>query len=162
MKNFKLTRPVVFFDLETTGLWPEKDRIIEIAMIKVFPDGHEETYETRIDPEMKIPAESLAIHGIEDKELVGKPKFKEVAHKIIAMMEGCDLGGFAIERLDVHILAKEFKHTGLDYDFGLCSFLDCPSGTRTGWRRGACSRGTSTRHCRCACRTACHRDGRPP
>jgi len=101
MKKFKLSKPVVFFDLETTGLWPEKDRIIEIAMIKVFPDGHEETYETRIDPEMKIPAASLAIHGIEDKELVGKPKFKEVAHDIIAMMEGCDLGGFAIERLDI-------------------------------------------------------------
>jgi len=105
-------------------LWPEKDRIIEIAMIKIFPDGHEETYETRIDPGMKIPAESLAIHGIEDKELVGKPKFKEVAHKIIGMMEGCDLGGFAIERLDIHILAKEFKHAGLDFDFGLCNFLD--------------------------------------
>lgn len=124
INGFKLNRPAVFLDIESTGVWPEKDRIIEIAMIKVFPDGNEEVFETRIDPEMKIPAESQAIHGIKDEELVGKPKFKEAAPKIVKMLEGCDLGGFGLERLDIHILAKEFKRVGLEFDFGLCNLLD--------------------------------------
>ncbi len=124
IEDFKLTRPVVFLDLETTGVWPEKDRIIEVALIKIYPDGREETFETRIDPEMKIPPASIAIHGIKDEELVGKPKFKEIAPKILEILEGCDIGGFALERLDIHILAREFKRVHKEFDFGLCHFLD--------------------------------------
>lgn len=124
MENFKLERPVVFLDLESTGVWPEKDRIIEIALIKVYPDGREEVYETRIDPEMKVPPASIAIHHIEDKDLVGKPKFKEVAPKILALLEGSDIGGFGLERLDVHILSKEFSRAGFEFDFGLCHLID--------------------------------------
>jgi DNA polymerase-3 subunit epsilon len=120
----ELEKPVVFLDIEATGVWPEKDRIVEIALIKVYPDGREETYETRIDPEMKMPAAVLAIHGIRDEDLVGKPKFKEVAPKILGFLEGSDIGGFGLERLDVHILAKEFSRAGFDFDFGLCFFVD--------------------------------------
>jgi DNA polymerase-3 subunit epsilon len=124
IEGLKLEKPAVFLDVESTGVWPERDRIIELAMIKVFPDGKEEVFETRIDPEMKIPPESQAIHGIKDEDLAGKPKFKDVASKIAAFLDGCDIGGFALERLDIHILAKELKRAGHEFDFGLADLLD--------------------------------------
>lgn len=110
-----LQRPIVFFDLETTGLWAEVDRIIEIAVIKLFPDGKTERLTQRFDPGIKIPAESTAIHGILNEDLVGQPSFRDWATKLFEVFHGADLGGYALMRLDVPILTKEFERAGLSF-----------------------------------------------
>jgi DNA polymerase-3 subunit epsilon len=110
-----LTRPIVFFDLETTGLLVELDRIIEIALIKIHPDGREERLCQRFNPGIKIPMESVAVHGITDDMLRGQPVFKEWASRLHALFEGADLGGFALQRLDIPLLTREFGRVGLPF-----------------------------------------------
>src|SRR5688572_25195785 len=105
MADFKLDRPMVVFDLETTGLLIDLDRIIEIALIKIYPDGREPLrLEQRFDPGIKIPAESMAIHGIKNSDLVGKPRFHEKAGEIYDIFNDADLGGFAMKRLDIPMM----------------------------------------------------------
>ena len=120
----KLERPVVFLDLEATGVWPEKDRIVEIALIKIMPDGKEELFHTRVNPEMKIPPESIAIHHITDEDVKGAPTFREIARKVLSFLEGSDLGGFGLERLVIPLLQKEFRLAEVSFDFNRCYFLD--------------------------------------
>lgn len=114
--NLKLTRPICFFDLETTGINISKDRIVEISVLKVFPDGKEESKTWLVNPEMKIPAEVTAIHGISDEDVKGKPTFKELAKEISNLIKDSDLGGFNSNRFDIPILAEEMLRADLDFD----------------------------------------------
>ena len=122
--KLNLKNPIIFFDLETTGLDIANDRIIEIAYIKVYPNGNEESKTMRINPEMHIPEQSSAIHGIYDADVVDCPTFKEVAKKISADIEGCDLAGFNSNRFDIPVLAEEFLRAGVDIDLMKRKFVD--------------------------------------
>jgi len=120
----KLERPAVFLDLEATGVWPEKDRIVEIALIKIMPDGKEELFHTRVNPEMKIPPESIVIHHITDLDVKNAPTFRQIGRKVLGFLEGSDLGGFGLERLDIPLLEKEFRLAEIPFDVSRCHFLD--------------------------------------
>ncbi len=119
-----LQKPVVFLDLEATGVWPEKDRIVEVAFIKLTPDGKEELFHTKINPEMKIPPESIAIHHITDADVKEAPTFRQVAKKLYALLQDSDLGGFSLDRLDIPLLEKEFRLAEMPFDFTKCRLLD--------------------------------------
>ena len=99
--QLNLRNPLVFFDLETTGINIVKDRIVEISYVKVFPNGKEETKTRRINPGMPIPPESTAIHGITDEDVKDCPTFKEIAKSLATQIEGCDLAGYNSNRFDI-------------------------------------------------------------
>lgn len=122
--KLNLKNPIVFFDLETTGTNINSDRIVEISYLKVHPNGNEESKTLRINPEMPIPAESSAIHGIYDKDIVDCPTFKEVAKNVARDIEGCDLAGFNSNRFDIPVLAEEFLRAGVDIDMSKRKFVD--------------------------------------
>ncbi|MDE5579763.1 MAG: 3'-5' exonuclease, partial [Alistipes sp.] len=122
--NLNLKRPIVFFDLETTGVDTSKDRIVEISMIKVWPDGREEVKTRRINPEMPIPAEATAIHGISDADVAKEPRFAQVAKSLEEFIRGCDFGGFNSNRFDLPMLVEEFMRAGLNVDFKRRRFID--------------------------------------
>lgn len=122
--NLNLKNPLVFFDLETTGVNIVSDRIVEISLVKVFPNGKEETKTRRINPEMPIPAEATAIHGITDEDVKDCPTFKSVAKSLAALIEGCDLAGFNSNRFDIPLLAEEFLRAGVNIDFSKRKFVD--------------------------------------
>ena len=92
--KLELKRPIVFFDLETTGVDTSKDRIVEISMIKVMPDGSKDIKTRRVNPEMHIPAEATAIHGITDEDVKDEPTFRQLAKSLAQFIQGCDFGGF--------------------------------------------------------------------
>ena len=115
--QLNLKNPLVFFDLETTGINIVKDRIVEISFVKVYPNGKEESKTRRINPEMPIPPESTAIHGITDEDVKDCPTFKEIAKSLAAQIEGCDLAGYNSNRFDIPLLAEEFLRAGVDIDF---------------------------------------------
>lgn len=114
--NLKLKQPIVFFDLETTGVNIAKDRIVEISILKVFPNGNKESKTWLVNPEVEIPAESTAVHGITNEKVAGEPTFKELASKINNMIAGCDLAGFNSNRFDIPLLAEELMRVGIDFD----------------------------------------------
>lgn len=122
--NLNLKNPVVFFDLETTGVNINSDRIVEICYLKVYPNGNEETKSLRINPEMHIPEESSNIHGIYDEDVANCPTFKEVAKNIAKDIEGADLAGFNSNRFDIPVLAEEFLRAGVDIDMTKRKFID--------------------------------------
>lgn len=122
--NLNLKNPVVFFDLETTGVNINTDRIVEICYLKVYPNGNEESKTMRINPEMHIPEASSAIHGIFDEDVVNCPTFKEVAKDIARDIEGADLAGFNSNRFDIPVLAEEFLRAGVDIDMMKRKFID--------------------------------------
>ena len=122
--KLNLKNPLVFFDLETTGTNINSDRIVEICYLKVYPNGNEESKTMRINPEMHIPEASSAIHGIYDKDVKECPTFKDVAKKIAADIEGCDLAGFNSNRFDIPVLAEEFLRAGVDIDLMKHKFVD--------------------------------------
>ena len=109
-----LERPLVFFDIESTGTNPYRDRIVEIAVIKVMPDGSREDVVRRINPCMPIPAGASAVHGIYDADVADCPTFDVVAHNLYNYLEGCDLAGYNIVKFDVPMLQEEFKRCGLE------------------------------------------------
>ena len=119
-----LKNPLVFFDLETTGINIVKDRIVEISFVKVHPNGKEESKTRRINPEMPIPAEATAIHGITDEDVKDCPTFKEIAKSLAAQIEGCDLAGYNSNRFDIPLLAEEFLRAGVDIDLNKRKFVD--------------------------------------
>lgn len=125
-KNMQLNlrNPLVFFDLETTGINIVKDRIVEISYVKVHPNGKEETKTRRVNPEMPIPPESTAIHGITDDDVKDCPTFKEIAKSLAAQIEGCDLAGYNSNRFDIPLLAEEFLRAGVDIDLNRRKFID--------------------------------------
>lgn len=122
--KLNLTTPIVFFDLETTGTDINKDRIVEICYLKVWPNGNEDAHNLRINPEMHIPEEASAVHGIFDADVKDCPKFKEVAKNIAKDFEGCDIAGFNSNRFDVPLLAEEFLRAGVDIDLARHRFID--------------------------------------
>lgn len=122
--DLKLKNPLVFFDLETTGINITHDRVIEISLLKVFPNGKEEMRTRRINPEMPIPPESTAIHGITDDDVKDCPTFKQIAKSLSEMLEGCDMAGFNSSRFDVPMLAEEFLRAGVDFDTSKRKFVD--------------------------------------
>jgi DNA polymerase-3 subunit epsilon len=122
--NLNLKNPLVFLDLETTGMNIVTDRIVEIALIKVHPDGREEDKVYRINPEMPIPEHVSKIHGIYDDDVKDKPTFKEVAKTIANFIEGCDFAGFNSNRFDIPLLAEEFLRADVDIDLKRRKFID--------------------------------------
>ncbi len=122
--DLNLKNPLVFFDLETTGINITRDRIVEISVLKVHPNGKEETKTRRINPEMPIPPESTAIHGITDEDVKDCPTFKQVAKSFADLLEGCDMAGFNSSRFDVPMLTEEFLRAGVDFDTDKKKFVD--------------------------------------
>jgi len=114
--KLKLSKPICFFDLETTGVNITNDRIVEISILKVFPDGKEESKTWLVNPEMSIPKEVTAIHGISDADVADQPTFKQLAKEIHNMIKDSDLGGFNSNRFDIPLLAEEMLRADLDFD----------------------------------------------
>ena len=124
LMNLKLKRPIIFFDLETTGVDTAHDRIVEISMVKVDPDGTKQVKTRRINPEMPIPAEATAVHGISDEDVKDEPTFKQIAKSLAKFIEGCDFGGFNSNRFDLPMLVEEFMRAEVDVDFRKRKFVD--------------------------------------
>ena len=122
--NLNLKRPLAFFDLETTGLNVTTDRIIELSVLKVNPDGSQEVVNTRLNPEMPINPKAIAIHGITDADLVDSPKFGEIADSLSAFLEGCDLAGYNAIKFDIPVLVEEFLRIGYDFNINERKFVD--------------------------------------
>ncbi|MBO4332967.1 MAG: ribonuclease H-like domain-containing protein [Paludibacteraceae bacterium] len=122
--KLNLTRPLVFFDLETTGVNVGKDRIIEISFVKVYPNGDEDIKTRRINPEMHIPESSSAIHGIKDEDVKECPTFKEIAEQLKNELADCDIAGYNSNKFDVPLLAEEFYRAGVEVDLHDRKFVD--------------------------------------
>ncbi len=122
--KLNLKRPVVFFDLETTGTNITNDRIVEISVVKVMPDGSEIVKTRRINPGCPIPAEATAIHHITDEDVKDEPEFRKVARSLADLFTGCDIAGFNSNRFDIPLLDQEFQRAGVDFDFGKARFID--------------------------------------
>ena len=122
--KLNLKRPIVFFDLETTGVDTAKDRIVEISMVKVMPDGDEIVRTRLINPEMHIPEDATAVHGITDEDVKNEPTFAQIAKSLSQFIEGCDFGGFNSNRFDLPILVEEFLRASVDVDFKNRKFID--------------------------------------
>jgi len=119
-----LNNPLVFFDLETTGINIVSDRIVEISYLKINPNGEEESKTRLINPEMPIPIQATAIHGITDKDVKNSPTFKMIAKSLAAQIEGCDLAGYNSNRFDIPLLAEEFLRAEVDIDLMQRKFVD--------------------------------------
>lgn len=114
--QLKLNRPIAFFDLETTGVTVGADRIVEIAILKVHPDGKEEIKSYRVNPEMPIPAQVTEIHGISDADVANEPTFKDLAPNLYLFLNNCDLAGFNSNKFDIPMLVEEFYRVGYEFD----------------------------------------------
>lgn len=112
------------FDLETTGTNTSHDRIVEIALLKVFPDEHEELRTYRINPGIPIPPEVTAIHGISDADVSDKPAFKDLAPELNQFLKDCDFGGFNSNKFDFPMLVEEFYRAGVEFDVDKRKFID--------------------------------------
>ena len=134
-----LTKPLVIFDLETTGLDIVKARIIQISYIKVFPDGREERGNEMVNPEEPIPPFITQLTGISDEDVKDKPPFKEIASKLATLFTGCDFGGFNSNGYDIPLLAEEFLRAGIDFDFSKCRMIDAMNIFRKMERRNLAS-----------------------
>ena len=115
--KFNLRVPVCFFDLETTGTNVATDRIVEIAVIKIMPDGSELRRRHLVNPGVPIPPDSTVVHGIRDEDVADKPPFKELAKEYAKFMEGCDLSGFNVLKFDLPLLVEEFLRAGVEFDY---------------------------------------------
>jgi DNA polymerase-3 subunit epsilon len=114
--ELKLNKPICFFDLETTGTNVAKDRIVEISVLKVYPNGNKESKTWLVNPEMTIPDEVVAIHGISNEKVANEPTFKELSREIFNMIKDSDLGGFNSDRFDIPLLAEEMLRSDIDFD----------------------------------------------
>ncbi len=114
--KLNLIKPIVFFDLETTGINIATDKIVEISVLKVFPNGNKESKTWLVNPEMEIPKEASEIHGITNEKVVTEPTFKELATEVSEIISGCDLAGFNSNRFDIPLLAEELMRAGIDFD----------------------------------------------
>ncbi|MDC6354770.1 MULTISPECIES: 3'-5' exonuclease [Robiginitalea] len=114
--KLNLSKPICFFDLETTGTNIATDRIVELAILKVFPNGNKESKTWLVNPGVPIPEEASAIHGITDEKVAGEPTFRELAREVYQMIQGCDLAGFNSNRFDIPLLAEELLRAGVDFD----------------------------------------------
>jgi DNA polymerase-3 subunit epsilon len=114
--ELKLNRPLCFFDLETTGIDVSKDRIVEISIFKVFPNGTTESKTWLVNPTIPIPAQASAVHGITNEKVANEPTFNELASQVHNMIKDSDLGGFNSDRFDIPLLAEELLRAGVDFD----------------------------------------------
>jgi DNA polymerase-3 subunit epsilon len=110
-----IKKPLIVFDLETTGVWVERDKIIEIGMIKLMPDGSKHDYVKRVNPGMPIPVNVIRIIGITDNDVKDAPRFKDIAKEVFDFIGDSDLGGFNIQRFDIPVLEREFFEAGLSF-----------------------------------------------
>ncbi len=114
--ELNLTKPIVFFDLETTGINIATDRVVELSILKIYPNGNKESKTWLVNPEIEIPAEATAVHGITNEKVVNEPTFKELATKINDMIADADLAGFNSNRFDIPLLAEELLRANIDFD----------------------------------------------
>jgi len=114
--NLNLTKPICFFDLETTGTNVAKDRVVEISILKIYPNGNKEHRTWLVNPEMNIPDEVVAIHGISNERVANEPTFKELAKEIYTLVKDSDLAGFNSDRFDIPLLAEEMLRSDIDFD----------------------------------------------
>jgi DNA polymerase III subunit epsilon len=122
--ELKLHRPIVFFDLETTGLNMVTDRIVEWCILRINPDDSQKMWTQLVNPGMHIPEEVTKIHGITDDDVADKPHFKELAPRLNEFMEGCDLAGYNSIKFDIPFLAEEFLRADIDFDLKNRRFID--------------------------------------
>lgn len=122
--KLKLARPLVVFDLETTGVNTSKDRIVELAIIKLFPDGERLEKHTYLNPGIPIPAEASAVHDITDEMVKDKPSFRQISKSLLAFISGCDFLGYNCLRFDVPLLIEEFYRAGLPHPFAEAKCID--------------------------------------
>ena len=122
--KLNLRRPLVFFDLETTGTNILRDRIVEISVVKVTPDGEREVKTSRINPEMHIPEESTAIHQITDEMVAQAPTFRQISKSLNQFFDDCDIAGFNSNKFDVPLLVEEFARAGINFDVNGRKFID--------------------------------------
>ncbi|HBF20105.1 MAG: DNA polymerase III subunit epsilon [Owenweeksia sp.] len=115
--ELSLKRPICFFDIESTGVNVVKDRIVEISILKIYPNGNRESRTWLVNPEMPIPPETTAIHGISDEKVANEPTFKQLAHRIHDMIKDADLAGYNSNKFDIPMLAEEFLRADQDFDF---------------------------------------------
>lgn len=114
--ELNLAKPICFFDLETTGTNIAKDRIVEIAILKVYPNGNKESKTWLVNPEMEIPKEVIEIHGISNEKVAKEPTFKQLSKQVYDMIKGCDLAGYNSNRFDIPLLAEELLRAGVDFE----------------------------------------------
>ncbi len=122
--KLNLKNPIVFFDLETTGINVASDRIVEISFLKIFPNGNEESKTMRINPTMPIPEKASNIHGIYDEDVKDEPTFAEVGKTLSKVFEGCDFAGYNSNKFDIPLLAEEFLRAGIDIELKKRKFVD--------------------------------------
>lgn len=119
-----LQKPLAVFDIESTGLNKKTDRIIDLAIVRLHPDGRRDTHAFRVNPEQKIPADATAVHGITDEDVKNAPPFKAIAAEVAKLLEGCDFGGFNVLRYDAPLLAEEFTRAGFPFSMEGRRILD--------------------------------------
>jgi DNA polymerase III subunit epsilon len=124
MIKLNLRNPLCIFDIETTGTSITRDRILEIAVIKLFPNGEVQRKTNVLNPQMPIPPESTIFHGLTDEDVKDKPTFKEVARDYARMFEGADIGGFSVLKLDIPMLVEEFLRCGIEFDYSRKKIID--------------------------------------
>lgn len=122
--RLELTRPLAVFDIESTGVNPSRDRIVEISVIKLFPDGTRQSTTRRLNPGIPIPPAVTAIHGISDADVANEPFFADIALKLYNYLADCDLAGYNITTFDVPLLECEFKRAGLEFDLSQRKIVD--------------------------------------
>lgn len=122
--KLNLSRPIVFFDIEATGLNVATDRVVEISYIKVYPDGHEESQTLRFNPGIPISVEASAVNGIKDEDVSDCPSFKEKAADLALIFSECDIAGFNSNYFDIPLLVEEFIRAGINFDITKCRFVD--------------------------------------
>lgn len=122
--ELQLKNPLVFFDLETTGINVASDRIVEISWLKIMPSGQESSHTQLVNPTIPIDPKVTAIHGISDEDVKDKPTFKEIARSLTREFEGCDLAGYNSNKFDIPLLAEEFLRAEVDFNMSKRKFID--------------------------------------
>src|ERR1017187_5035844 len=115
VRSLEIVRPLAFFDLETTGVDVAADRIVELAVLKLLPNGTEQTFHTLINPGVPIPVSASEIHGIRDEDVRDKPQFRQITDGLVKFLEGCDLARFNMIQFDLPLLKAEFSRAGIDW-----------------------------------------------
>jgi len=124
LKNLKLGRPIAFIDVETTGTNPNSDRVVELSILRIQPDGTEEYKSHRVNPGVPIPADATAVHGITDADVSSLPMFRQYAKSVRDFLEGCDIAGFNVIKFDLPCLEAEFDRAGIEFSREGRHFVD--------------------------------------